>query len=82
MIWLAVAAILISLFVMGNIRVWKTERIRTNCLEQAVIHRADVIGDNDRSIIARAAIFETYVRNGKPEEKQVPPPPPPPPRRA
>lgn len=81
MTWIIVAVIVFftALFVVGNIRVWRGESIRTKSLEIASMVRSNHIQDSQRQLLKRAYEYEDFVRKGQPKDQ---PPPTQPPRRS
>lgn len=68
---LIITIIVVAIFVVMNIRVWRSEVIRMRSLELASMQRASHIADTEKSVISRAHLFEKYVRGGV--EKPSPP---------
>lgn len=84
MIWLAIGIFVSVVFIVMNIRVWRTESLRLSCVKWAVESRAfhgRVYSHPEKTevILARAYQYEDFIRNGKPKDDRAPPPPPPPP---
>lgn len=71
MTWVLVSVIVLfaAIFVVANIRVWKTESIRVNCLDMACMLKRNHVAGSAKSIIAEAAEYEEFVRKGPPQEK-------------
>lgn len=85
MIWVALAILVAVVFVVGNIRVWRTESLRLKCVEWAVESRAfhgRVYSHPEKTdvILSRAYRYEDFIRKGQPKRSDPPPPPPPPPK--
>lgn len=84
MIWVVLGAGIIFLLVMGQIRVYRTEILRTKCVDMAIHNRSAHGGyshaEPAETVVARAVKFENYIRGIKPKEKKgdLPPPTQPP----
>lgn len=81
MIWIALAILLTVVFVVGNLRVWRSENIRAKCIDMAITSRtlggrAYIYAEKNHVIIERAAAFERYIFKGKPEVSNPQPSPP------
>lgn len=80
MIWIALAIFVSIVFIVGNIRVWRTESLRLSCIKWAVESRAfhgRVYSHPEKTevILARAYQYEDFIRKGKPKEYTPPAPP-------
>jgi hypothetical protein len=75
MIWAILVACFVVLMFLVNLRIMRTEKIRLDCIDQAIASRHIHGGFSEdmraKSIIDRAIAFENYVRKGKPEEPKV-----------
>lgn len=82
MTWVLVGSICLGILVfLGQLRVWRTEKIRLHCIDLAITSRtlgvrAYVHSEKNEVIIERATAFENYVRGIKPKERTPTPPPP------
>jgi hypothetical protein len=73
MTWIIVVAAVLGLLTLGQLRVWRTEKIRLRCVDMAITNRtlsnAYIQAEADDVIVNRAKAFEAYVRKGELEVK-------------
>ena len=73
MTWVIIVAAVLGLLTLGQLRVWRTEKIRLSCVDMAITNRtlgnAYIHAEPNDVIVKRAKAFEDYVRKGELEVK-------------